>query len=245
MRLNLCAAFVCITFLTASPTLPQALAKSQIPTRHPAAEKETRSKFEPYRKKIQAMAFLLLNGVEYDFDVEVRLDFRHGSSGMGFSDGVCFLNVSAKQMMEDDIKTEAGLAGVLAHELGHCFQYKGKIIFRDPKASPSRPRVFGFAPIRVLEKEVDAERRGAELMAKNPFYTIRDIRIIIKSFLEQAKARKRRSERKIREFQYRLDVLLDKELLLKSTGKNGAMYVIFTPQGFRDFRRLLTEEIEK
>jgi len=167
--------------------------------------KEVCKELEPYKEKVQEMAWLLLEGVEYDFQVKIDFDLVYRRSAMRFNRNICTIGISAKQV-KDEIKTEAGLAGVLAHELGHCFQHsEGEL----PPAMAPHSHFGSISPETLrsnaalrLERETDAERRGIALTSRNPVYATRYRRIMMENRLSRA-IEKRRSDQTIKAYKER------------------------------------------
>jgi len=234
-------AMVFLTMLCVSTEVSAQLGGRTPKIKAQAKQKQSYPELELYRGKIQKMALLLTDSVEVNFLIKIEFNFLGFTSAMSFVDGECRINISAKQI-RDEMKTEADLAGVLAHELGHCFQYSEGAIFPTPYRSPFAV-FFGYRP-RVPEKEIDATRRGTELMLRNSFYTIRDRRITMQKRLERVREKKY-PEKIIKECQERLNILLQTERLLAASGKDGASYVVFIPlRDFQKFREMMIERIQ-
>lgn len=251
-RLRQAASFTAVILLVTFLIPTKSLAQFGGPPRKTTCSelKEICKELEPYKEKVQEIAGLLLEGVEHDFQVKIDFDLVYRRSAMRFSRSrkVCTIGISAKQV-KNEVKTEAGLAGILAHEIGHCFQHSEGDL---PPMQMLRSHFIPIPPTPKKEdkkysrpgRESDAEQRGVVLMTRNPFYTIWRRRVMLERRAEQAK-QKGLIEVVINHYQRRWQMLLQAEQTLKATGKDGAMYVIFSPQEFRTFRQLLIEKIKK
>lgn len=243
MRCLKSALFIAVVFLTTLCVSTEVSAQFGGPTpkiKAQAKEKQSYPELELYREKIQKVALLLTDNVEVNFLIKIEFDFLDFTSTMWFVDRECRIDISAEQI-RGEIKTEAGLAGVLAHELGHCFQFSEGVMFPTPYRSPF-DIFFGYRS-RVPEQEIDATKRGVELMFRNPFYTIRDRRIAMQKRLEYTREKKY-PQKVIEEYKERLDILLQTERLLTTAGRDGAMYVVFTLKDFQKFREMMIERIQ-